>query len=268
MTKRNELSEAGWLSAGSACALLRELQQHHGVARTAGGRRRLRLFACACCRQSWHLFTDQDSRQAVEVAERYADGRASRGQVEAARRSAEAAAQRAMARVLELMGGRTSWDGPLPPSLVAAQQARGTAAAAVATVAPGHLARAGESAALQCVLAAGAGKDRWEDGRPVQHAVEALQCGLLRDLFNPFRPLPAIAPTVLSWHGGAIVKLATAVYEGRELPSGHLDAARLAILADMLEEAGATDPHLLGHLRSAGPHVRGCLAVDALLGKS
>jgi hypothetical protein len=61
--------------------------------------------------------------------------------------------------------------------------------------------------------------------------------------------------------------LAQAVYEDRELPSGHLDAARLAVLADMLEEAGATDPQLLTHLRSAGPHVRGCHALDALLGK-
>lgn len=30
------------------------------------------------------------------------------------------------------------------------------------------------------------------------------------------------------------VKLAQAIYDGRELPSGHLDAGRLAILADGL----------------------------------
>jgi hypothetical protein len=58
------------------------------------------------------------------------------------------------------------------------------------------------------------------------------------------------------------------VYEERELPSGHLDAARLAVLAGVLEEAGATDPRLLGHLRSPGPHVRGCFALDALTGRS
>jgi hypothetical protein len=28
------------------------------------------------------------------------------------------------------------------------------------------------------------------------------------------------------------------------------------------------DTQLLGHLRSPGPHVRGCVAVDALLGRS
>jgi hypothetical protein len=58
------------------------------------------------------------------------------------------------------------------------------------------------------------------------------------------------------------------VYEERDLPSGHLDAARLGVLADMLEEAGCSDPQLLGHLRSPGPHVRGCVAVDAVLGRS
>ena len=45
-------------------------------------------------------------------------------------------------------------------------------------------------------------------------------------------------------------------------------APRLAVLADAVEEAGGTDAALLGHLRGAGPHVRGCWAVDALLGKS
>jgi hypothetical protein len=62
--------------------------------------------------------------------------------------------------------------------------------------------------------------------------------------------------------------LAPAVYDERDLPRGHLDAARLAVLADMLEEAGCCELHLLAHLRGPRPHVRGCFAVDALLGRA
>ena len=60
--------------------------------------------------------------------------------------------------------------------------------------------------------------------------------------------------------------LAQAAYAERHLPSGHLDAVRLGILADALEEAGAADA-LVAHLRSSGPHVRGCWAVDLVLAK-
>jgi hypothetical protein len=61
------------------------------------------------------------------------------------------------------------------------------------------------------------------------------------------------------------VSLAQATYDER-LPSGELDAVRLSILADALEDAGASGD-LLDHLRSAGPHVRGCWAIDLILGK-
>ena len=35
-----------------------------------------------------------------------------------------------------------------------------------------------------------------------------------------------------------------------------------------MEEAGCDEADLLAHLRGPGPHVRGCWAVDLLLGKS
>jgi hypothetical protein len=260
VTKRKALTEEEWLSSESTHVLLCELTQHRGAARTAAGRRLLRLFGCTCCRQCWHLFTDADSRRAVEVAERYADGRASRADLQAARRSAEAAEQRAMDQVLQVTGGSTLWAGQLPPDVVNAHQARGTAAAAVATVVAGDLARAAESAALHCCLAAVAGQERWDDPRPVRFAVEAMQCALLRDLFNPFQSPSPFDPTVLAHDGGAARRLAESIYQERRFED-------LPVLADLLEEAGLTDAALLDHLRGPGPHGLGCHALDAVLGK-
>jgi hypothetical protein len=64
-----------------------------------------------------------------------------------------------------------------------------------------------------------------------------------------------------------VVSLAQAAYDERDLPSGHLDPGRLAVLADALEDAGGSDPDILGHLRGPGPHTRGCWVLDALLRK-
>jgi hypothetical protein len=90
------------------------------------------------------------------------------------------------------------------------------------------------------------------------------QAVVLRDIFgNPFRAV-ALDPT---WRTPAILRLAEAAFEERELPSGLLDPARLALLADALEEEGCTTAELLTHLRSGGEHVRGCWVVDAVLGR-
>jgi hypothetical protein len=57
-----------------------------------------------------------------------------------------------------------------------------------------------------------------------------------------------------------VVKLARAVDKSQEWD-------RMPVLADALEDAGCTDAELLAHLRSPGPHVRGCWAIDLLLGR-
>jgi hypothetical protein len=83
-------------------------------------------------------------------------------------------------------------------------------------------------------------------GDPVAGALQATwdqdEVVLLRDLFgNPFRPI-VIEP---SWLTPTTLSLARAAYDRRQFPCGRLDAARLAILADALEEAGAVDAGLL-----------------------
>jgi hypothetical protein len=90
---------------------------------------------------------------------------------------------------------------------------------------------------------------------------------LLRDMFgNPFRPAP-LDPAWLNWKGGTIPRLAEVIYQDRELPTGHLDRDRLAVLGDALEDAGCTDPDILDHCRQPGEHVRGCWLIDLILGK-
>jgi hypothetical protein len=105
--------------------------------------------------------------------------------------------------------------------------------------------------------------------RAVRDAERAAQAVLLRDIFGPlpFRQI-RIDPSLLSKHDGLIPKLARAAYESRALPAGAMDGARLLVLADALEEDGLTDAEVLMHLRSGGQHVRGCWAVDAILGMS
>src|SRR5262249_4869965 len=99
-------------------------------------------------------------------------------------------------------------------------------------------------------------------------AAFAFQCGLLRCVFgaSPFRPTTPLEPSLLGWSDGLPRRLAEAARAGRASPCGLLDDGRLAVLADALEEAGATDHALLAHLRGPGPHVLGCHALEAVLG--
>lgn len=80
---------------------------------------------------------------------------------------------------------------------------------------------------------------------------------LLRDMVpNPFRPTPILSASLLT---ADILALARTIYDERAY-------ARLPELADDLAAAGCEDPELLGHLRAAGPHAKGCWALDVVLG--
>jgi len=82
-----------------------------------------------------------------------------------------------------------------------------------------------------------------------------------RDVFgNPFLLAPALLRAWLRWGHHTAVKLARSIYV-------NLQCEDQTVLADALEDAGCTSAELLGHLRSAGPHVRGCWALDLVLGK-
>lgn len=60
------MTEQEWLSSTDPSAILAHLQEKISD-------RKLRLFSCNCCRLVWTRLTDPRSRNAVEIAEKYAD---------------------------------------------------------------------------------------------------------------------------------------------------------------------------------------------------
>jgi hypothetical protein len=205
--------------------------------------RKLRLCAVACCRRVGHLFSEEKSHQNVEAAERIAEGKGSREELEGVRSRAA-----------------TDYD--------AASTAAYAASAAAHEASKGRTAYA-SLAADWAALAACLGRIRYvHDLLPLSCSERVAQCVLLREVFGPlpFGPV-GISPSVLTWNDGTVKRLAEGAYEHRLLPSGHLDGERLAVLADALEEAGCTDPTILNHCRQPGEHVRGCWLLDLILNK-
>lgn len=105
------MTEQEWLACDDPQRMLSFLREREWIAEPprldqATGKvallatdRKLRLFACACCRAIWpQLWPDPRSRRAVEVAERFADGLATEEELDIARtRAYEVQAQAATA---------------------------------------------------------------------------------------------------------------------------------------------------------------------------
>jgi hypothetical protein len=89
-------------------------------------------------------------------------------------------------------------------------------------------------------------------------AEKRIQVALLRDVFgNPFRP-SSINP---AWRTSDVRLLARGIYDDRAFD-------RIPILADALQDAGCDNDDVLTHLRdTTATHVRGCWALDLVLGK-
>jgi hypothetical protein len=76
----------------------------------------------------------------------------------------------------------------------------------------------------------------------------------------PTRRATTIRAEWLAWNDGTVRRIAQGIYEEGAF-------GRLPILADALLDAGCDDEELIAHCRQPGPHVRGCWAVDLILGK-
>jgi hypothetical protein len=200
--------------------------------------RKARLFGAAAGRRIWDLLPDERSRNAIKVAERFADGLAPRWALEVAHAEAHARCMEGPAWAPATEAVEVAEDISRPTDmnadiiLINAKQARATA-------------------------------NTQHFSLELWNAESEAQCDLLRDIIgNPFQPPPPLPEGVLAWNEGFALKFATAIYEGRDFTR-----ERMGVLADALEEAGVMDAPLLEHLRGPGPHTRGCFAIDLALGK-
>jgi hypothetical protein len=231
------MTEADWLACTDPAAMLDFLEGRLSE-------RKLRLFACACCRRIWPLLTSPDSRHAIEVSERFADGRAPQLDL--------AGALIFAARSQGGQAGQAAYLAASRKPLITTREASAAAieAAAEAATAEAHATAANRDA--WAAVDAALGRAR---------AAEAeQQAALLRDLLgNPFRPV-VVEPSWLSGHGGTVPRMARLIYDERRFSD-------LPILADALEEAGYSNAALLAHLRQGIEHVLGCWALDQCRGE-
>ena len=232
------MTEEEWLTSASPDPMLPLL---------GGGERKLRLFACACCREAWNVFVPPFVIRMVTAVEAFADGSLGPRGLEhistAAERAAEAAAREAA----------HDDSGYLAHVARAAFGAAHSHAATAAKVAHGASALAAADAPATIIDGPLGGRT----GRTDYEAELAAQADLLRDIFgNPFRSVEFH----LEWFTSDVLALARGIYADRAFD-------RMPILADALQDAGCDDDDILTHCREPREHARGCWVVDLLLGK-
>jgi hypothetical protein len=264
------MTESQWLSSTNPHEMLAFLKDRKpvglasflswfGLAAGRSSTRKCRLFACACCRRLGPLLADERSRQAIEIAELYAEGLVSKKAFQQAVQAARVASLQA-ARPRVMMG---EW--------LAAAQSRAAEAIACTLEAddPADEAATWGKEAIRAWAA--------QNTRPYPAALGHMpqlphrattpeaawiaegiaQCDLLREVIgNPFRA-PVLLP---SWRTPEATALATRICQDRAF-------ADMPQLASLLEQAGCNNPEILQHCRETKEHARGCWALDFILGK-
>jgi hypothetical protein len=224
--KGDAMTEQEWLTCTDPQPMFLFLQNRTSY-------RKFRLFAVACCRRIWPLVTQERSRLAVDVAERYADDLAHPDELEDVFQDASEETE-GLDNATEAAAYAATWD-----DVQAAEQAAVYAAYAADEASP-------DPTPPQA---------RWGTAGTAERAAQA---ELLRCVFgNPFHP-PAWNPSLVT---PAVTGLAETVYRERTLDL-------LPVLADALEEAGCDNAEILRHCRGKTCHARGCWVVDLLLAKN
>ncbi len=183
------------------------------------------------CRLLWEVLPDPRSRDAVDAAERFADGEVDREQLAAHHRDAfdaDAFRTGGQFHILSRAAGAVAM-------VVISTHGRPLRLVAQDMFTLSDMSRRGET--------------------PLRRHM----ADLVRDVAgNPFRPAAAVTP---EWRTPTVLAVARNIYDGRNFYD-------LPVLADALQDAGCDDADWLGHCRAPGVHARGCWAVDALLGRA
>jgi hypothetical protein len=237
--------------------------------------RKLRLFACACCRHTssitdaeWKRMVDHEQGSAAVAwpsrVRRWISGKfrrhwPDRSLLEWSKREAELAGRAAalaekvadgladLAQLKALLSspGDDEMEGCYADGPDAAWAAKASA----------YRARHCAKYNSPCSYPPGAAYRAASE--PDHDREQSAQADLLRDIFgNPFRLVAVEAACVTA----DVAKLAETIYK-------ECAFNRLPVLAEALERAGCHNAELLSHCRAAMPHVRGCWALDLILGK-
>lgn len=225
------MTEAEWLARKSVTEMLHQLGQSLSP-------RKLRLFACACCRRQWEVL-DGPFRHVIEVVEGFADGMCPMAEVDEALENASASFSRA------LSFSESSW------RLSRAARALSECANPLAGLAAQEASRRARAAVITSTNAERMCDETMQEAR--------VQCDILRDISgDPFRPVTFASERRTS----TVVALAAQMYETR-------DFAAMPILANALQDAGCDSDDIVNHCRDPHQaHVRGCWVIDLVLGKT
>jgi hypothetical protein len=164
--------------------------------------RELRLFACWCVRQVWHLLQDDRSRNAVVIAERFANGEATTEELRAAAdaSAARAAASAAYARAAASAAARAAASAYASAAASAAARAAddadaysraadasaaASAAAARAAAAAAYSRSAADDAAADDADAYSRAADASAAASAAGSAADAAQANFLREETKP-----------------------------------------------------------------------------------
>jgi hypothetical protein len=226
-------TEERWLAERNPGVLFMQLPSLDTLRRTKAGRRKCRLFGCACCRRVSHLGFSDDCAKLIDLAEQLAEGLVT-------------------AKAVEPLLARIPREGQYGVGPCLTSAARSVASSDI------------EAAAIRtAIVTSDAVAYAQRPPSTDEHVRIAFkereqQEGLFRCIFgNPFRPV-ALDP---AWLTSTVVDLARGIYDERAFD-------RMPILADALQDAGCDNDDALNHCRGPGPHARGCWVVDLILGKS